>query len=172
MHAVRKDLAQHHRRVADGAPALNRKAIIVSIISHKTTIAPRSQGAILRRRVGLALMAAAMGAFFTGSAFAQAANTIGGQVGTMAQEAATAGGNLGSMAMYVAALICLIGGAWALWQSRQPQNREGGKVAMGLAGIVLCGLFATGGVWIGKAAQTASGGAATISGTNSVVTFN
>ena len=136
----------------------------MSIISHKTTIALRPQSAILRRRVGPALMAAAMGAFFTGTAFAQ--------VGTMAQEAATAGGNLGSMAMYVAALICLIGGAWALWQSRQPQNREGGKVAMGLAGIVLCGLFATGGVWIGKAAQTASGGAATISGTNSVVTFN
>ena len=57
-----------------------------------------------------ALMAAAMGAFFSGNAFAQAANTIGGQVGTMAQEAATAGGNLGSMAMYVAALICLTAG--------------------------------------------------------------
>lgn len=104
-------------------------------------------------------------------AFAQAANGIGAQVQSMAQEASTTGGNVGSMAMYVAALVCLVGGAWALWQSRQPQNREGGKVAMGLAGLVLCGLFATGGVWIGKSAQSASGGAATVTGTNAVVTF-
>ena len=114
---------------------------------------------------------AATALFAHASAFAQAANGIGAQVQTMAQEASTTGGNVGSMAMYVAALVCLIGGAWALWQSRQPQNREGGKVAMGLAGLVLCGLFATGGVWIGKSAQTASGGAATVAGTNSVVTF-
>ncbi|MDT8350988.1 hypothetical protein [Roseomonas mucosa] len=135
-----------------------------------------------RRRslqAGTAMLAAGAALFVSGQAFAQAApapaaggaNSIGGQIGTMAQEATTAGGNLGSMAMYLAALLCLIGGAWALWQSRQPQNREGGKVAMGLAGIVLCGLFATGGVWIGKAAQTASGGAATVTGTNAVVTF-
>lgn len=105
------------------------------------------------------------------SAFAQTTNGIGSQVQSMAQEASTTGGNVGSMAMYVAALVCLIAGAWALWQSRQPQNREGGKLAMGLAGLVLCGLFATGGVWIGKSAQSASGGAASITGTNSVVTF-
>ena len=75
----------------------------------------------------------------SGSAFAQ--STIGAQLGTMAQEASTAGGTLASTAMYVAALICFIGGVWSLWQSRQPQNREGGRVAMGLAGLVLCGLF-------------------------------
>ena len=123
-------------------------------------------------KAGTAMLAAGAALLVSGEAFAQAAtNGIGGQVGTMAQEASTAGGNIGSMAMYLAALLCLVGGAWALWQSRQPQNREGGKVAMGLAGIVLCGLFATGGVWIGKAAQTASGGAATITGTNAPVTF-
>lgn len=138
----------------------------------KSDTAPHQPGAARRSRTVLfSVLMAGAAILFTGTAYAQS-STIGSQVGTMAQEATTAGGNLGSMAMYVAALICLIGGAWALWQSRQPQNREGGKVAMGLAGIVLCGLFATGGVWIGKAAQTASGGSATVSGTNSVVTFN
>ena len=53
--------------------------------------------------------------------------------------------------------------------SRRP-GRAGG-IREGLAGLVLCGLFATGGVWIGKAAQTASGGSATITGTNTPVTF-
>ena len=138
----------------------------------KSDTAPHQPGAARRGRTALfSVLMAGAAILFTGTAYAQS-STIGSQVGTMAQEATTAGGNLGSMAMYVAALICLVGGAWALWQSRQPQNREGGKVAMGLAGIVLCGLFATGGVWIGKAAQTASGGAATITGTNAPVTFN
>ncbi|PZQ20185.1 MAG: hypothetical protein DI562_22135 [Stenotrophomonas acidaminiphila] len=138
----------------------------------KSDTAPHQPGATRRHRAVLfSVLMAGAAILFTGTAYAQS-STIGSQVGTMAQEATTAGGNLGSMAMYVAALICLVGGAWALWQSRQPQNREGGKVAMGLAGIVLCGLFATGGVWIGKAAQTASGGAATITGTNAPVTFN
>ena len=137
----------------------------------KSDTAPHQPGAARRGRTVLfSVLMAGAAILFTGTAYAQS-STIGSQVGTMAQEATTAGGNLGSMAMYVAALICLVGGAWALWQSRQPQNREGGKVAMGLAGIVLCGLFATGGVWIGKAAQTASGGAATVTGTNAVVTF-
>lgn len=138
----------------------------------KSDTAPHQPGAARRGRTVLfSVLMAGAAILFTGTAYAQS-STIGSQVGTMAQEATTAGGNLGSMAMYVAALICLVGGAWALWQSRQPQNREGGKVAMGLAGIVLCGLFATGGVWIGKAAQTASGGSATITGTNAPVTFN
>jgi hypothetical protein len=108
-------------------------------------------------------------------AFAQTATPstagIGAQVQQMAQEASTTGGFVGSMAMYGAALICMIGGAWALWQSRQPQNRESGRVAMGLAGLVLAGLFATGGSWINKAANTASGGNSTISSTAGTVTF-
>lgn len=122
---------------------------------------------------GRALLAGAAGllgsAVLSSSAFAQ--NGIGAQLGTMAQEASTAGGTLASTAMYIAALVCFIGGVWALWQSRQPQNREGGRVAMGLAGLVLCGLFVTGGGWITKAAQTATGSAPTVTSTANVVTF-
>lgn len=110
-----------------------------------------------------------------GHAFAQAATPstagIGAQVQQMAQEGSTTGGFVGSMAMYGAALICMVGGAWALWQSRQPQNRESGRVAMGMAGLVLAGLFATGGTWINKAANTASGANSTISSTAGTVTF-
>ena len=120
-----------------------------------------------------AIVAAASGLLgsvvLSGGAYAQ--STIGAQVGTMAQEASTAGGFLASTAMYVAALICFIGGVWSLWQSRQPQNREGGRVAMGLAGLVLCGLFVTGGSWINKAAQSTTGSSASISSTAGAVTF-
>jgi hypothetical protein len=118
------------------------------------------------------LLASAM---LAGHAFAQAATPstagIGAQVQQMAQEGSTTGGFVGSMAMYGAALICMIGGAWALWQSRQPQNRESGRVAMGLAGLVLAGLFATGGNWINKAANTTTGANASISSTAGTVTF-
>ena len=105
-------------------------------------------------------------------AYAQAAGgTIGAQLQTMAQEFSTAGGFTASTAMYVAALICFVGGAWYLWQSRQPENRESGKVAAGLAGLVLTGLFVTGGAWINKAAETTTGAAATVSSQAAVVTF-
>ncbi|WP_294537739.1 hypothetical protein [uncultured Rhodoblastus sp.] len=115
--------------------------------------------------VGLALVSAH-------AAFAQAAGgTIGAQMGTMAQEASTAGGTVASTAMYVGALITFVFGAWALWQSRQPENREGGKVVQGVAGLVLCGLLVTGGSWINKAAQTATGAAASITSTAGVVSF-
>ena len=63
-------------------------------------------------------------------------------------------------------------GAWSLWSSRQPQNREGGRVSMGIAGLVLCGLLVSGGAWINKAANTASGGAASITSTSGVVNFS
>ncbi len=121
---------------------------------------------------GLAFVAAA--ALTTMHAFADATPStdgIGAQFQNMAQEGSTTSGFLGSSAMYACGLITFIGAVWALWQSRQAQNREGGKVAMGAAGLVLCGLFVTGGVWINKAANTASGGAATISSTSSAVTF-
>ena len=117
---------------------------------------------------------AAAGMFVVGlgasGAMAQNA-TIGAQVQTMAQEFSTAGGFTASMAMYVAALLCFIGGAWFLWQSRQPENRETGKVAAGFAGLVLTGLFATGGNWIQKAANTATGANATITSQAAAVTF-
>ncbi|VTZ48789.1 conserved membrane hypothetical protein [Methylocella tundrae] len=99
------------------------------------------------------------------------AQTIGAQLGTTAQEFSTAGGTLASTSMYVAALICFIAGAWYLWQSRQPENRESGKVAAGIAGLVLTGLFVTGGAWINKAANTTTGGNATITNQAGVVTF-
>ncbi|GAV36363.1 hypothetical protein ROTAS13_04050 [Roseomonas sp. TAS13] len=127
-------------------------------------------------RRGRALVAAGTGllgsVIFAGGAFAQAAgNGIGAQLQTMAQEGSTTGGFLASTLMYCAALVCFIGGVWALWQSRQPQNREGGRVAMGLAGLVLCGLFVTGGSWINKAAQTTTGTAASVTSTAGVVSF-
>ena len=109
----------------------------------------------VRRRVGSAVVALA-GMLVASSAFAQ--TTIGSQVGTMSAEFSTAGGIAASTAMYVAALICFIMGAWYLWQSRQPENRESGKVGAGIAGLVLTGLLVTGGSWIKMASQTTTGG--------------
>ena len=40
-----------------------------------------------------------------------------------------------------------------------------------IAGLALCGLFATAGVWINKASITASGGNATITATPGMVHF-
>lgn len=116
----------------------------------------------------VAAIALVAGSAATSSAFAQ---TIGAQIGTMAQEFSTAGGFTASMAMYVGALVTFVAGAWYLWQSRQPENRESGKVAAGLAGLVLTGLLITGGNWIQKAANTATGANATISSTAAAVTF-
>ena len=154
-------------------------------IKHSNSIVPARA---LPRGVRLAsfpntqrLRTAAVGAtsalgtlLFSAAAMAQAtASTagIGSQMQNMAQEGSTTGGFVASTAMYVGALICFVGGVWALWQSRQPQNRESGRVAMGLAGIALCGLLVTGGTWINKAANTASGGNANISSTAGTVTF-
>jgi len=108
------------------------------------------------------------------AAFAQATagqNTIGGQLNTMSSEAMSAGGNAGTMGMYVAALICFVFGVWKIWQSRQPENREGGQLAAGIAGIVLCGLFATGPTWINKAANTTAGANASVGNNPAMVTF-
>ncbi len=132
----------------------------------------RSVGKFARRKakaaVAFCLGGVAAGIVGATTAFAQ---TIGAQLGTTAQEFSTAGGTLASTSMYVAALICFIAGAWYLWQSRQPENRESGKVAAGIAGLVLTGLFVTGGAWINKAANTTTGGNATITNTAGVVTF-
>jgi hypothetical protein len=126
----------------------------------------------LSRKTLLGASALAGSTLASASAFAQAAGgTIGAQVGTMSQEFSTAGGIAASTAMYVAALIVFVAGAWFLWQSRQPENRESGKVAAGVAGLVLTGLLVTGGAWINKAAQTTTGTAASISSTAGVVTF-
>jgi hypothetical protein len=97
-----------------------------------------------------------------GYAMAQATSPAGGlgaQLNTMSSEGLNAG------------TICFGFGVWALWQSRQPQNRETGYVGRGVAGLILCGLFATAGVWINKASISASGGAASINNTPQMVTF-
>jgi hypothetical protein len=109
-----------------------------------------------------------------GHAMAQATAPTGGlgaQINTMSSEGLNAGSELFGVGCYLAAALCFGFGVWALWQSRQPQNRETGYVGRGLAGLVLCGLFATAGVWINKASISASGGNATISTTPGMVQF-
>jgi len=109
-----------------------------------------------------------------GRAMAQATSPTGGlgaQVNTMSSEGLNAGSLLFGTGCYLAAALCFGFGVWALWQSRQPQNRETGYVGRGIAGLVLCGLFATAGVWINKASVSASGGAATVNTTPQMVQF-
>ncbi len=132
----------------------------------------RKSRSLVSRNALLGAVALGSASLASASAFAQATGgTIGAQVQTMAQEFSTAGGFAASTAMYVGALICFVAGAWFLWQSRQPENREAGKVAAGAAGLVLTGLLVTGGAWINKAAETATGSAASISSTAGAVTF-
>lgn len=118
--------------------------------------------------MGLALAA-------VGHAFAQGATSptggLGAQLNTMSGEAINSGGTAFGMACYLAAAVCFGLGVWALWQSRQPQNRETGYIGRGLAGLFLCGLFATAGVWINKASVTASGGNATVNDNAAMVQF-
>jgi hypothetical protein len=115
-----------------------------------------------------------LGLGYAGHAFAQPASPTGGlgaQLNLMSAEAINSGGTAFGMSCYLAAALCFGFGVWALWQSRQPQNRENGHIGRGLAGLVLCGLFATAGVWINKASVTASGGSATVNNTAAMVQF-
>jgi hypothetical protein len=116
----------------------------------------------------------AAGFGFAGQALAQAASPTGGlgdQIKIMSSEGLNAGSTVFGAVCYLAAAVCFFFGVWAAWQSRQPQNRETGFVGRAMAGLALCGLFATDGVWINKAAITATGAAATISTTPGMVTF-
>ena len=129
-------------------------------------------------RRGRTLAASAVGLSgvlgLAGQALAQAtapAGGIGAQMNLMSGEAVNAGGTAFSMGCYIAAAVCFFFGVWAAWQSRQPQNRETGYVGRALAGLVLCGLFASAGVWINKASITASGGAATVTDNPQMVQF-
>jgi len=140
----------------------------------------RLRQAVTTRRLRQAItgsLATASMLVLSAAAFAQGTTPtsptggIGEQLNLLSGEAINSGGTAGGMAMYGAALMTFIAGVWAIWKSRQPQNREGGHMAMGVAGLVLCGLFATGGTWINKAAHSASGGAATANGTAQVVQF-
>ena len=128
------------------------------------------------RRRALAATAATLAGMFSyaGHALADAAAPAGGigaQMNLISGEAVNAGGTAFSMGCYLAATICFFFGVWAAWQSRQPQNRETGYVGRAAAGLLLCGLFASAGVWINKASVSASGGAATITTTPGMVTF-
>ena len=110
----------------------------------------------------------------TGKVLAQAASPSGGlgaQMNLMSSEAINSGGIAMGALAYLAAGVCFLFGVWALWQSRQPQNRDAGNVGKGIAGLVLCGLFATMGVWINKASITASGGNSTVNNTPAMVQF-
>lgn len=129
-------------------------------------------------RVRLMLRATAFGiagsALAVSAAFAQAASPTGGlgaQLNLMSSEAIDSGGTALGMVAYICALLCFVGGVWALWQSRQPQNRESGRIAMGAAGLVLCGLFVMMPQWINKAAHTTAGADASINNTPAQVRF-
>ncbi len=137
------------------------------------TVAVRAVPRRLRLAASASLASVASLAL-SGAAFAQASSPAGGigaQLNLMSGEAIDSGGTAAGMAMYAAALVVFIGACWALWKSRQPQGRETGYVGMGLAGLVLCGLFATGGTWINKAAMSTGGVAATVTNAPKVVAF-
>ena len=134
----------------------------------------RAFGALRGRILPVFSLAMAGGLVFAGHAMAQATAPTGGlgaQINTMSSEATNSGSLFFAMVCYLGAAICFGLGVWALWQSRQPQNRESGHIARGIAGLVLCGLFATAGVWINKASVSASGGNATVNTTPQMVQF-
>lgn len=139
-------------------------------------LSERMQHFTVERARALVITAIGLGsAFGTSShALAQAASPAGGlgaQMNLMSAEATNAGSLAFGMGCYLAAAACFFFGVWAAWQSRQPQNRETGHVGRAVAGLVLCGLFASAGVWINKAAISASGGAATVNDTPAMVQF-
>jgi len=142
----------------------------------RARIARRLRRLAIERSQSLAIAAIGLSGVFgyAGQALAQAASPAGGlgaQINLMSAEATNAGSLAFGMGCYLAAAVCFFFGVWAAWQSRQPQNRETGYVGRALAGLVLCGLFASAGVWINKASISASGGAATINDTPAMVQF-
>ncbi len=73
-----------------------------------------------------------------GHAMAQATSPTGGlgaQINTMSSEGLNAGSELFGVGCYLAAALCFGFGVWALWQSRQPQNRETGYVGRGSGAV-------------------------------------
>jgi hypothetical protein len=149
----------------------------IAITTSRGAVFKRRFAGLRRKALPAGLLAAGLSLVALGHAMAQAAGAtsptggIGAQINTMAGEAINSGGTAFGGVCYLAAALCFGLGVWALWQSRQPQNRETGYVGRGIAGLVLCGLFATAGVWIGKAAITGSGGNATINDTAAMVQF-
>ena len=120
------------------------------------------------------ILAVAPAVLAVGEALAQATSTagsLGAQMNTMSSEAIDSGGTALGMICYIAAMLCFVGAAWALWQSRQPQNRESGYVSKGAAGLVLCGLLVMMPQWVNKSAHTVAGADATINNTPAQVKF-
>lgn len=139
-------------------------------------LAQRMRNLAVRRGklIGVTSLGLSASLGFAGQALAQAASPAGGigaQMVLMSGEGVNAGGTLFSAGCYLAAAVCFFFGVWAAWQSRQPQNRETGYVGRAIGGLVLCGLFASAGVWINKASITASGGAATVTNNPQMVQF-
>jgi len=156
-HIIQRSAVFKRRSAGQGEANLNRRSL--TFLERAALAVPFGATALL----GMA-----------GHAMAQATSPAGGlgaQVNTMSSEGLNAGSLLFGTGCYLAAALCFGFGVWALWQSRQPQNRETGYVGRGIAGLVLCGLFATAGVWINKASISASGGASTINTTPQMVQF-
>lgn len=137
----------------------------------------KPRGSLLRAQLlASGVLSIAGSLVLTGAALAQTAassgtGTLGAQLNKMSGEAVDSLGTGAGMVCYVLALVCFIGGVWALWQSRQPQNRESGYIAKGAAGLVLCGLFVVAPNWINKAAQTTAGNDATVNNTPAQIKF-
>lgn len=144
-------------------------------ISSGSATARRPLGGLPGKAFSAASLGVGMSLALVGHALAQGATSptggLGAQMNAISSEAINSGGTAFGMACYLAAAVCFGLGVWALWQSRQPQNRESGNIGKGIAGLVLCGLFATAGVWINKAAVSASGGNASVNNTPSMVQF-
>lgn len=158
----------------EGTIPSNERSNLVNLSSHNAIRPAR----VLSRRMRLAATAGlstlaplALSASASAQDSGVQSGGIGEQVNKITAEGMNAGGTLAGGAMYLLALIVFVAGVWALWKSRQPQNRESGYVGMGLAGLLLCGLLVTGGTWINKAARTASGTDATANSTAKVVQF-
>jgi CHASE2 domain-containing sensor protein len=149
--------------------SFHNKHVPARLVGHMRLLAAQRGRSLALAAIGLT------GIFsYAGRALAQAASPTGGigaQMNLMSSEAVNARSTAVAMGCYLAAALCFFFGVWAAWQSRQPQNRETGYVGRAMAGLVLCGLFASAGVWINKASISASGGAATVNDTPAMVQF-
>lgn len=142
-----------------------------SIPATAARLAHRTKFLLRSAAFGIAGSLMAVGRALAAGTAASNTGTLGAQLNTMSSEAIDSGGTALGMACYIAAMLCFVGGAWALWQSRQPQNRESGRVAMGAAGLALCGLFVMMPQWVNKSAHTAGGADASINNSPAQVQF-
>ena len=153
-------------------------------IKHSNSIVPAAlqrRSFQLNRRTSLTalktgLVSAAGTMLMAAHAMAQATASTNG-IGVPGAEHGAGGfsttsGFVASTAMYGGALICFVAGLRG--RCGRPVSRRTVRAAgsaWASPGLVLCGLLVSGGAWINKAANTASGGNASITGTSGVVTF-